>query len=78
MRPGVKTTEFWITTLLTLVGPIVTLLVGFGVFREEQATEVQANLTTAIEGVSVVISNLVSVVTAGRYVKARTELKKES
>ena len=76
-RPGVRTSEFWISLALALVGPLVTLLVGFGVFREDQATEVQSNLTAAVEAVAVIVSNVVSILAAKGYVSARTGLKLE-
>jgi len=75
MKPGIKTTEFWVALALTLVGPLVAVMVGFGVFKEEQAVEVQSSMSLVIESVSVIASNIVSLVAARSYINARTGLK---
>ncbi len=78
MKPGIKTTEFWVALALSLVGPIVTTLVGFGVFREENAAEVQGSLSTVVDSVSVIVTNIVSIVSVKTYIDARTGLKLSS
>jgi nicotinamide riboside transporter PnuC len=37
MKPGIKTTEFWLSAIGTLVVAIMALFVGYGAITSEQA-----------------------------------------
>lgn len=79
-KPGIKTTEFWVTLLQALVGPVVMLLVALGIFKAdtEQAQvvdAVNANSTAIVESVAVVVGMISSVLATGKYVTARTKAK---
>ena len=78
-KPGVKTTEFWVTALLALVGPIVTILVGAGVVQPADAEEVTDTVTSNAQAIKdstlLLTSNLTSLFAVRKYVGARTEVK---
>lgn len=78
-KPGVKTTEFWLTAVLALVGPLVTILVGSGVIEAGDAAQVtetvDGSARAIVEAVTVVITNVVSLASVRKYVQARTDVK---
>ncbi len=78
-KPGVKTTEFWLSALLALVGPIVTLLVGTDVFSAADAAAVTENITTnstaIVQSVTLIVANVTSLLGVGSYVRSRTAVK---
>lgn len=67
MKPGIQTTEFW----MTLVPQIATILVVVGVLPSEDVDGV----TKMIAGV---IAGIVSLVSLVAYVWSRVQLKKEA
>lgn len=78
-KPGVKTTEFWTSAILALVGPFVTIFVGAGIFNAEDAPVITDTITTsvngAVEAVTILVSNVVSLLSVKSYVKSRTDVK---
>lgn len=79
MKPGIKSTEAWMTAVLALVGPLVTVLVLAGVFDAADAEAVTDTVTTngrsIVEGVTVLIGNVTSLLGVRKYIGARTVLK---
>ena len=80
IKPGYKTTEFWVTLATALVGPVVMVLVGFGVFSSDvDQAAVTSELTTAFTSVAdtvgAVIALIISSSAAKRYTGARTDVK---
>jgi len=67
MKPGIKTTEFWVT----LVANIISLTVVLGALKSEQAAE-------ATRIASAITASVVTIVTALAYNANRTELKIEA
>lgn len=63
-KPGVKTTEFWVTILIQ----ILSLLVVFGVITPEE----QGNIST---GVQQLVAGIVQLVSAVAYIWSRTKAK---
>ncbi len=72
MKPGIKTTEFWLTLLATVGGVILAVVQAT---RPEQVNEAQ----TAWEGLTrlaeVVLPLLLPLVLGNQYVTARAALK---
>lgn len=64
VKPGVRTTEFWLTLLVATVGPLVTVFVSTGLFP-----------AGTVETVALIVANLTSLLAAGRYVDVRTKIK---
>lgn len=79
-KPGIKTTEFWITGVLAFLGPVLTLLVGFGVVNPNDVTEITDTVTTSVNGIKdaviVAITNITSLIAVKGYLTSRTEVKK--
>lgn len=79
-KPGIRTTEFWVTLLTALVGPGVALLVGFGVFDaeldQEATTDTLTSLISTISGAVVAAVGLITgAVSARRYSENRMQVK---
>lgn len=71
MKPGWKTTEFWMTLLTQLVG----LLVILGVISTQDRASIEGALSSAITAVVTLIAQ-VSVL--WKYIQDRTQLKMEA
>jgi len=74
VTPGIKTTEFWLTALTTLVLPVLALLVGYGLLSQEQADLWQQLLVALI---AVIVPVSVAIVNKS-YNESRTALKIEN
>jgi len=79
-KAGIKTSEFWVTLIQALVGPIVMILVAAGVFipetnQAEVTSAVNSNMDVVVQAVLAVVAQIGSVLAVGKYTKARTELK---
>lgn len=68
IKSGWKTTEFW----LSLIGPIVALLVTFGVITSDQSDEIQSAASQVVVAIFALISAVAPVVV---YVWSRTKVK---
>lgn len=68
MKPGIKTTEFW----LTLGAQIIPILVLLGVFTSEEGLAAQEAWVKLIETVFAAIA---SVVPIAMYIYSRTKIK---
>lgn len=80
MTNGVKTTEFWVTLVQALVGPIVMVLVAAGIFMPETdqaavSETINTNLSSGIQAVLAIIAQITSVSAVKNYTAARTDLK---
>jgi hypothetical protein len=54
MKPGYKTTEFWVSIVIAVSG----VLVAMGVITPEQQAGIGEGLNTAIGGIMTVLSSL--------------------
>lgn len=73
-KSGVKTSELWVavgSTLVTVVGAIVALLVAGNYFDEETGNLVQ---TIAIAWISLAVT-LAPAYLGGKYIQSRTDVK---
>lgn len=68
IKPGYGTSEFWITLVSTIVPNLITLLAIFKIVPNEIASI----LTTSLVAV---ISGIITIIVAIRYIKSRTEVK---
>ena len=76
MKPGYKTTEFWLTLAKGLVGPVLAILVAAGVFMpgiDEEA--VSGHVEQIVVGVVAVVGLVVSGGAVAVYTVARTDAK---
>ena len=71
VKPGIKTTEFWLNGLYVVVGAVVALLVGYGMLSAEEgqmwAALLVAVLPLAVAGYSV-----------GKYSEGRSRVKADA
>ena len=67
LKPGIKTTEFWLSAISGLVVAIMALLIGYNVVTNEQA-DLWTGLILAASPIAIAI------ITAN-YSKARSETK---
>jgi hypothetical protein len=67
VKPGIKTTEFWLSAVSGLVVAIMALLIGYGVVTNEQA-----DLWT---GLILAASPIAIAIIAANYSKSRSETK---
>lgn len=71
IKPGIKTTEFWMTTAANIVNAAVALLVVYGVLTREEA-DLWAVLVMAI---AAAIAPVVIGVTTRSYNEGRVQIK---
>lgn len=79
-KPGVRTTEFWLSLVQGLAGPAIAVLIVAGVFSPEvNAAEMEqqlsANVSSALESVVAVIALWRSGSTTAAYTEARARVK---
>lgn len=72
IKPGVKTTEGWITIIATIGGLIISVL---QVVSPEQAPQAQTVLQNIVEVLKVALPILLPLVLGNQYITARTALK---
>lgn len=71
MKPGIQTTEFWITSIVNIVMAVMALLAVRGL-----VTETEADLyTTLAQAVVAAVAPIVIAFTSGRYINARAQVK---
>lgn len=63
-KPGMRTTEFWITAVVALAGPLITFLISAEIFTPEYGAQA-----------TIIVANIVSLLAAAGYTKARSDLK---
>lgn len=68
VKPGYETSEFWITLVSTLIPNLITLLAIFKIVPNEIASTLATSLVA-------VISGIITIIVAIRYIKSRTEVK---
>ena len=70
-KPGMKTTEFWVTVIVNLIAAVLTVLVGSALVNQEQADAVNS-LALAIAGIVPIFAGAF---VAGRYINGRAAVK---
>lgn len=72
MKPGYKTTEFWVTGFANIVAAVVSILAFRGLMSSAEA-DLWVSLGQAIIGTA---APLAAAFVTGRYINSRTEAKK--
>lgn len=80
MKPGIKTTEFWLTFLQALIGPVVLMLVATGVLSPEAdptaiTESVSAQSDAIVQSVLAIVGTIGSVLAVKGYTAERTKAK---
>lgn len=70
-KPGIKTSELWITVAVNLIGVFMLIAVAAGLFSEDVAGE----LERALNAIVAVIVPIVLAYVNGQYIKSRTAVK---
>jgi tryptophan synthase alpha subunit len=68
IKPGYKTTEFWIS----IANALLMALVGFGVLSQEQSESLGAAVAQAIVAGFALVAAIVPVI---EYIRSRTQVK---
>ena len=71
IKPGWKTTEFWMTSVTVLLSAIVALFVGYGVLSQEQGS-LWLQLLVAVAGLAI------PAYVVARYGQGRAQIKSEA
>ena len=66
-KPGIQTSEFWLTAVTNVCGAIVALLAGYGLISSEEG-ELWLALALAVIPLALAYTN-------GRYIEGRTIVK---
>lgn len=75
-KPGVKTSEFWISLLASLAGPVVAILMAADVFRPDtDVDQLVRSFQVLAEHVVVIIGLITGSLSAKSYTQARSQLK---
>jgi membrane protein DedA with SNARE-associated domain len=70
-KPGIQTSEFWLTAVTNICGAIVALLAGYGLISREEG-ELWLALAQAL---ALAVIPLALAYTNGRYIEGRTIVK---
>jgi hypothetical protein len=70
-KPGIKTTEFWITSIVNIVMAVMAILAVRGLVSEQEADL----YTTLAQAVIATVAPLVIAFTSGRYINSRAQVK---
>lgn len=68
VKPGIKTTEFW----LTLTAQLIPLLVIFGVLNSDEASDLSEAVAQLITAIGAVVASAAPIVA---YIQSRTRVK---
>lgn len=71
MKPGIKTTEFWITAVVNIVAAVVAILAARGLVVQSEA-ELWVVLAQAL---ATAIAPIVMAVVTNSYVQSRAQVK---
>lgn len=71
VKPGYKTTEFYVTLFVNLIAAVLTVMVASALVSQEQANAINA-LALAVAGIVPIFAGAF---VAGRYVSGRAAVK---
>lgn len=74
MRPGYKTTEFWVTIGKVVASFALTLLVMFGILNQDDANQINDHVMSIILAIVAIVINGMAVID---YTHARRDVKRE-
>ena len=70
-KPGIKTTEFWITAIVNIAGAVIAILAAYGLIKSEQ----QALWLQLVQSLSVAIVPIVLAIVNYAYINGRSKVK---
>jgi hypothetical protein len=70
-KPGIQTTEFWLTAVANVCGAVMALLAGYGLISSEE----EDLWLALVQALALAIIPLALAYTNGRYIEARTTIK---
>ena len=73
-KPGIKTSEFWITATINIFGAIIAILAAYGLIRSEE----QALWMQLVQSLAVAIVPIVIAVVNYAYIDSRGKIKAAS
>ncbi len=74
VKPGFKTSEFWITAVVNIAAAVIGLLAARGLVSSEE----QSLYLALVQSLAVVVAPLIIAVVTGKYIESRTEVKKSA
>lgn len=80
MKPGIKTTEFWVSAIQGILGPVIAILIVAGVLSpdidpETLAGDVSMHIGTIVEAAVALFALWKSAKVVQTYTASRTEVK---
>ena len=73
-KPGIKTTEFWLTAVTNIAGAVIAILAAYGLIRSENQ-ELWLQLTQSL---AVAVVPLVVAIVNYAYINGRSKVKANS
>ena len=70
-KPGIKTTEFWITITVNIAGSILAILAAYGLIKQEHTTL----WLTLIQSLAVAIIPIALALVNSAYISSRGKVK---
>jgi hypothetical protein len=78
-KPGIKSTEFWFSLIVALVGPVFAALVAFGAFGDPAQADAAQNAVLGVLNALAPILGVSTPVIAGVvYTAGRNKIKQEA
>ena len=70
-KPGIKTSEFWITAVVNIAGAIIAIMAAYGLIKSEE----QALWLQLVQSLSVAVIPLVLAIVNYAYINSRAKVK---
>ena len=70
-KPGIKTTEFWITSVLNITGSILAIFAAYGLIKAEE-TDLWLTL---VQSLAVTVIPLSLAIVNSSYIQSRAQVK---
>lgn len=70
-KPGIKTTEFWVTAIVNIAGSVLALLAAYGLVKAEE-TDLWLTL---VQSLAVTVIPLSLAIVNSAYIKSRAQVK---
>ena len=71
LKPGIRTTEFWLTAVVNIAGAILALLAAYGLVKQEQ-TDLWMSL---IQSLAIAVIPLALAIINYAYIESRGKVK---
>ncbi len=74
VKTGFKTSEFWITAVVSIAAAVIGILAARGLVSSEE----QSLYLALVQSLAVVVAPLVIALVTGKYIDSRAEVKKSA